>query len=298
MENCSICGKQTVEFDQTYQLPICSDRCRNKAAVQQKVNTANQYIQNHIDQFRNEINYELWCTHNYKSASKDIVIIVHNQLEYLKQCIDSIKANTENYTIHIWDNGSNQETKEYIEACGAKYVRVEENIGFIKPNNELLKQCTSDYVILLNSDTRVLPNWANSMIGFLQANPNTKQIGYMGVKLDEDGQGRRADLGYNIDYVCGWCSCFPRSLYNEIGLFDEGLQFAYFEDSDFSLRVQQAGYKIYALHTMLVHHYENKTIKEVHKENKINVAASFKHNNEYFLNKWSHYLKHERLDKR
>ena len=63
-----------------------------------------------VADYRNEIMRELACTMQYKPASKDILIVVHSQLPYLKKCIFSIRKHTQNYKILVWDNGSDEET--------------------------------------------------------------------------------------------------------------------------------------------------------------------------------------------
>lgn len=302
-QSCVCCGVPTLFLDTSVNLRICSDVCKTKLMAQHQIDAVQQVMARHIAQFRTEIQAELVCAYQYQRATKDIIIIVHDQLEYLKQCIQSIEETTEDYQIYIWDNNSKTDMKDYIKELmyrnkAVSSLSVEKNEGFIRPNNILAKMGNSDYIILLNSDTRVLPEWDKALIGFMQHNPDVKLTGYMGCKLDEKGFGGRADLGYNIDYVCGWCACFPRSLYNQIGLFDENLKFAYCEDSDFSLRVQQAGYKIYSSHLMLVHHYENKTIKVVQQEGEVDVRATFDYNHEYLRNKWADYLAHHRVDLR
>jgi len=69
-----------------------------------------------IERYSQKILAELDCMSNYQDVSKDILIIVHNQLFYLKKCVESIRRNTKNYQIYIWNNNSDQETKSWIES--------------------------------------------------------------------------------------------------------------------------------------------------------------------------------------
>lgn len=239
-----------------------------------------------------------------EEVSKDILIVVHDQLDYLKGCVDSIRKHTKNYCLYIWDNASKPDMVAYLEGLKAELpgqvvvVRSEENIGFIKPNNALAEMGTGDYVILLNSDTAVFDGWDRAMIGWLQSHPDTGQVGYLGGLLNRSGEGGRADWGSKIDYIMGFCSCFSRALCRQLGLFDTDLIFAYCEDSDFSLRVQRAGYGIYALHLMLVHHFENKTIHAVTEEGLVDVYGNYARNHETLRAKWIDYLDHHRVDVR
>jgi cellulose synthase/poly-beta-1,6-N-acetylglucosamine synthase-like glycosyltransferase len=283
---------------------------------------------------------ELLCLVKYEKAENDILIVVHNQLDYVKKCIESIKENTENYNIFIWDNASDQETREYLESIskfsynvGADgrslekmicsdgsimVLRSEENIGFIEPNNRLFELGLSDYVILLNSDTEVKPDWDKAMISWLQQNEDVGQTGYMGGILNDEFRGGKIDFGSNIDYICGWAMCVRRDLldgwfdrlhspsseekrffqskFDEepfFNLFDQkNLNFAYAEDADLSLRIKEHGFDIYALHLDLVLHHENKTIKAVNQSPdkgglKVDLKKTFHENHEYLKRRWS-----------
>lgn len=261
-----------------------------------------QIMQSHFERFQPQILEELKFANEFEDKSKDIIIVVHDQLPYMKVCVESLFKHTKNFHLYIWDNASEPDMDEYLKELMYKYpnqvdvMKSDANIGFIQPNNEMVAWGNGDYIILLNSDTKVFEGWDGALLGFLQHNPIVRQIGYLGGVIDEEGKGYRADFGYNIDYVSGFCSCLSRKTYNEFGLFDQELKFAYCEDADLSFRLKEAGFHVYALHLMLVHHFENKTIRKVQAEGTIDVAASFQHNHEYLCKKWNHYIKDCRVD--
>lgn len=225
---------------------------------------------------------ELVITHQYQSAEKDILIVVHNQLECLKECITSIQNHTKDYHLYIWDNDSNQETKDYLSSLDAIVITNPTNIGFVVPNNELAKLSKSTYLILLNSDTIVYENWDEAIISHLQHGYD--QVGYCGGILDENCIGKYMCFGEHCDYICGWCFGITREIYNEFGLFDEeNIKFAYGEDSDFSLRLKENNKKIYALHLGLVEHLQNMTAKNVNPEK---LEKTFLDNHVYLEKRW------------
>jgi len=239
-----------------------------------------------VNFFSEEIKEELFVVSKYEVAEKDILIVVHNQLEYLKICIESIRGNTENYHIFVWDNGSDQDMQDWLaEQKDIVTVRNEENLGFIIPNNELIKLGNSPYVILLNSDTMVMKDWDKSLISHLQQDQQLAQVGFAGGILDEDGKGKWVQFGTEVDYIAGWCFAIRRETYEKHGLFDqENLEFAYGEDADFSLRLQQAGQTVRALHLGLVCHFQNKTILQVcHKRD---CRKTFEQNHRFIKQKW------------
>jgi GT2 family glycosyltransferase len=247
-----------------------------------------------IEELTHQATYEFSETHYHK----DIIIVVHNQLEYIKKCIETLYNNTSNFNLFIWDNGSDNPTANYLKELSINknniYLeRSEDNLGFIKPNNILIQKGNSPYVILLNSDTEVHKGWDTAMIGWLLAKPEFAQVGYLGGLLEENGQGGKAWSGECIDYVCGWCFCIPRRIYDLVGLFDEhNLNFAYGEDADFSLRLTEMNYKLRALHLGLCYHHGNATINEV--KLKRDCKTTFDQNHEYIRTKWNNYLQKKR----
>lgn len=241
-----------------------------------------------------EITQDLLRGMSTPDVPKDILIIVKDQLDYMRNCVNSIYEHTQNFNLFVWDNASQPDTKEYLESLQDRpnfhLVRVEKNEGFNEPNNRLAEKTSSPYIILLNSDTEVKAGWDKSMIGFLQENPKVKLVGYGGSNLDENCKGGGpVKFGYDADYVAGWCVCLSRETYNEFGLFDEqNLHFAYCEDSDLSLRIKEAGHKIYVLYADLVLHFENRTVKAVNKDEVFRAwfKQVFDNNHAYMRKRW------------
>lgn len=246
---------------------------------------------------------ELMAQYNAQPAGKDIIIVVHNQLELTKRCLESIFANTlPPFHIYLWDNASDGDTEMYLVNIRQSHpnvtlVRSEENLGFISPNNELAQLGTNPYMILLNNDTEVSSGWDTALLGYLQAHENISAVGFQGGLLSEDGIGVNSNTGTEIDYIMGWCVCFSRELYKEFGLFDHvNLQFAYGEDSDFSLRLREAGKSIYAITMELVKHHAHQTTAAV--KVKRNIKPEFVANHEYVHRRWHDYLKENRVLKK
>lgn len=239
--------------------------------------------------FGEEIREELLAAHTYKPVAKDILIVTHDQLSYLQQCVASIREHTEDYQIYVWDNASGPEAQEWLESQpDIISTRSETNQGFIIPNNRLIAQGGNPVVILLNDDTVVRAGWDKAMIGFMQAH-DVAQVGYIGGWLDKTGKGKLFGWGGEVDYIPGWCFAIQRKTYEEIGLFDENhLRFAYCEDADFSLRLTETGRRIHALHLDLVIHFENTTIKKVAQNE--DCRASFEANHAFMRQRWAERL--------
>jgi GT2 family glycosyltransferase len=243
-----------------------------------------------------KIKQELLLIDDAKNIKKDIIIVVHNQYDFIKNCIESIYKNTKNFNLFIWNNASDCETSDYLEKISSKKDNIRlysssENLGFIVPNNKMIQDTNSPYIILLNSDTEVRKNWDKVLIGFLENNHDVAIAGYDGGILDKNGLGIDKNYGYDIDYVCGYCMCLPRRTYLEFGLFDEeNINFAYCEDSDLSLRIREKNKKIYACYsTDLVVHYGNRTSLDLLSKDE-NFAEIVRKNLVYLQKRWNKYL--------
>lgn len=100
----------------------------------------------------------------------DILIPVYNNIDLVRDCIESIKANIDEIAdyyprlIIVNDSPDNQELNAYLAACKASgtidlLIENEVNLGFVKSVNKGLdaaRQRGSD-VLLVNSDTRTFP---------------------------------------------------------------------------------------------------------------------------------------------
>jgi GT2 family glycosyltransferase len=230
------------------------------------------------------------------AGTKDILVVVRDQYEYIRNCLDSLFKNTKEFRLHIWDNASGEKTKKYLEEVAAKpnvnLVRREKNEGFIVPNNRLAEMGSSEWVILLNSDTELLPNWDEVLIGTLKNNPGILQTGFGGGVLDNSCKLSAKGVGLGVDYISGYCVCMHRSTVERTGLFDEtNLKFAYCEDSDLSLRIRESGGEVYACHSEeMVRHYGNKTSMEVLKEDPGLISCA-KDNLIYLKKRWTPFIR-------
>lgn len=284
---CNVCNCITKWNDVNLNKKVCSEECASKLWTQEFADNPDLVRKYNYLEYPEEIKNELFNLNS--NSSKDILIVVHDQLKYVKQCIESIQENTDNYRLYIWDNNSNEETKNYLLSLGDKIIlqSSKDNLGFIIPNNRMYENSKSDYVILLNSDTIVSKNWDLALISYLESHTDVGVVGYLGGILNANAEGERAAYGKNIDYVMGWCMCFKRQLC-EILFDEENLKFAYCEDADFCLRLKERNLSCYALHASLVHHFGNKTVNQVSKEK--DVSESFKQNHLYMQKRWAHIL--------
>lgn len=209
-----------------------------------------------------------------------IVIPVFNAAKELAECLASIKQYTqENYEIIIADDNSTDDTisKALMGHDSIRYIKNEKNLGFLLNVNNAISHAKGKYVLLLNSDVQFL----NDIVSiFKEELLSDKKVGIVGPKIlfpsgmlqeagctihqnattEMVGLGQNENLNeYNIkryvDYVSGACWLFEKSLFDELGGFDESFAPAYAEDLDFCARVVREGKKVlYAPEARIMHH--------------------------------------------
>jgi len=199
-----------------------------------------------------------------------IVIPVWNGRQWLPTCLDSVleQAGVEVEIIAV-DNASKDDSAELIASTypQVRLIRSPSNRGFSGGCNLGIKASQAEILILLNQDTSVRPGWLTS---FLQTFADDLTVGIVGGKgLYPDGQqiqhaggwlawprgiadhyGHREpddgrwDAQVDVEYVTGAAMGIRREVVERIGLLDESFWPGYYEDVDYCLRAQAAGYKV------------------------------------------------------
>ena len=101
-----------------------------------------------------------------------IVILNWNGRKFLEQFLPSVVASTySNHEIIIVDNNSEDDSIDFLKTHypAIRIIQNAGNWGFAKGYNEALKQISSDYYVLLNSDVEVTPNWLEPMVDLLES---------------------------------------------------------------------------------------------------------------------------------
>jgi len=225
-----------------------------------------------------------------------ISLLVYNQLEVTKKCIESILENTTgDFLLIISDNASREDTQEYLSSIKhpkIKYIRNEENLGFIKAHNNIFNSTNSEYFCVLNNDIIIkTKGWDDIFIGHLEENFKLAQIGpkqaygYLG----EDGRGKPR-RNNPIDYIEGSCFIAVRGYVKDAGgLFENKyMGFAFCEDSDLSLRLRNNGYKIAECHSVNVLHFHHQSFK--HEKVEVDYKKQEQINNAFLRSRWNKYL--------
>lgn len=100
-----------------------------------------------------------------------VIVPVYNTEKYLKQCIDSILAQTyRGFELVFVNDGSTDNSLQVLESYRDPRIRIinQENMGLSAARNKGLEVCNGEYVIFIDSDDYVHPLFLENMIGILR----------------------------------------------------------------------------------------------------------------------------------
>jgi GT2 family glycosyltransferase len=225
----------------------------------------------------------------YPKAS--IIILTYNNLDYTRQCLESISAKTAypSYEIIIVDNASTDGTVEFLQDYAASHPNFQlvlngENRGFATGNNQGIAASTGEYIVFLNNDTVVTQGWLSGLISHMRdpavgaVGPVTNSAGNeskIGADYSEisglDNFARRyrqahAGDSFEIRMLALFCMLVRRSVIDQVGLLDERFEVGMYEDDDFSLRIRQKGFRILCAEDVYIHHWGSVSFSQLEAE--------------------------------
>ncbi|HVP14747.1 MAG TPA: glycosyltransferase family 2 protein [Terriglobales bacterium] len=208
-----------------------------------------------------------------------IVIVSYEAREHLARCLRSIAKNAPPFPVSVIvvDNASRDGSPEMVrsEFPDVTLIANQENRGFGPACNQGWRASDSDHVLLLNSDTEVLPGSLEGMVNALDARPRSGVL----TPLVVDGRGEVIQMSWGWEplfwgeilqktfspralersrwrralvrrlqrrecraaILCGAALLVRREALEQVGGMDEGYVF-YLEDSDLCTRLRKAGW--------------------------------------------------------
>ena len=219
-----------------------------------------------------------------------LVIAVYNQVQYTRQCVQSIERWTDiPYELIFVDNGSTDGTHEYLSTLVAKVITNEKNLGCAKAWNQGVRASAGDVIGILNNDIVVTPGWLENLLAFKARSGHgivtpAAREGMLDYDLNSYAAEftRRCARATRAEIYAA-CMLIGRGVLDRIGLFDEAFSYGGCEDTDFVWRAKQAGFSVGMTGSVLIHHFVMVTQDAVKKsETKAYPTSNLAH----FQNKW------------
>ncbi len=213
-----------------------------------------------------------------------IIMLTFNELRYTKECVESIRRHTkEPHEIIFVDNGSADGTVKWLRKLvnrNGRYRLIQNstNLGFARGCNQGIAAASGEYIMLLNNDVVVTPEWLAGMKECLESGPDIGIVGpltnnisgiqrlchadYEPAGLDAFAKGFRERYRHRRilhPRIVGFCMLFRRELVERIGLLDEAFGSGNFEDDDLCLRAELAGLRNCIAGDVFIHHYGSRS---------------------------------------
>lgn len=235
------------------------------------------------------------------SPKLSVIIVSWNTCDLLTQAIESLHATyvgDDGLEIIVVDNASADDTAAVVRE---RYPRVRlielgENLGFAGGNNRGIAEARSEFLLLLNSDTRVLPGALSQLMSYLRSHPKVGMVGPRLLNADGTTQSSRrrfpslltlflestwlqkaaprgelarfymADApdseAHQVDWITGAAMMVRREVVRDVGGLDEGY-FMYSEELDWCRRIREAGWEIAYTPAAEIVHYGGKSSDQV-----------------------------------
>ncbi len=217
-----------------------------------------------------------------------IIIPSRDHPEILKQCVTSIRNNTDyaHYELIVVDNGSSDQNREqitgYLKRQNAKYIYDRYDFNFSRMCNLGAKEAAGEYLLFLNDDIEIIQrDWLTRLLGQAQQPtagavgakllyPGTKLIQHDGVSDHPEGPDHnflRLDdtfayyFGFNrVNYNClavtAACLMVRREIFEQAEGFDESFPVAY-NDVDLCMKIVERGLYNTVRNDVIAYHHES-----------------------------------------
>ena len=214
-----------------------------------------------------------------------IIILNYNAGNLLLNCVDSVfKSTYPNFEVLVVDNIS---TDNSHIICKEKFEKIhlienKENLGYCEGNNVGIRNANGEFVVVLNPDTIVEPNWLNHLMSaynkfgeglyqpkfyslneklVLQSTGNMLHVFGFGFAKDKGKiDNEKTESVEKINYASGTCLFTSKSVLDRVGLFDPFL-FLYHDDLDLGWRAAHIGINSFYVPKSIIYHAESYSIK-------------------------------------
>ncbi|MEZ4731875.1 MAG: glycosyltransferase family 2 protein [Caldilineaceae bacterium] len=228
-----------------------------------------------------------------------IIIVNWNTRELLAACLASVAVEVAHFPADqvetlVIDNASHDDSVVMVQTRfpWVRLLQNRSNVGFAVANNQAMQVARGRYILLLNSDTEVLPHAFTTLVAYMETEPTVGAAGSRYVNRDGSLQPScypaptllrelwrmfhldriyafgvyamttwSMDTPRPVDIVQGASLLLRRAVLEEVGLFDTDY-FMYTEEVDLCHRIRRAGWQIYFVPTSCIIHYGGQSTRQ------------------------------------
>ena len=244
------------------------------------------------------------------------IIIPNHDRSYLTR-LSAIAAASSHinvpFEILCADNGSSADELEILSRAEVpmRVLELGSNKGFGEACNIGAKEARGEYIVFLNNDAFLRPGTIDELLATFAANPDCGAAGPVMLNIDDSLQEAgcsiqtdgfpirhgREDENFDlhtlprfkpVDYVSGACLMVKRDEFLSMGGFQTKYSPAYYEDTDFCLRLLMRGKRVYLASRTSCYHIENATSRDI--EDGAWATRTSEAHRAIFLQDWAPYL--------
>jgi len=208
------------------------------------------------------------------------IVVSYNTRAMTLECLETLRGALAGMESEVWlvDNASTDGTADAVAGAfpAVKLIANTANAGFGAANNQAMRSAAGKYFLLINSDAFPAADAVQAMVQYMDAHPEVALVGPR--LLNRDGSLQRScypfptpmrafmenlwisklcsgdsrmgdysrwphDHERHVQWVSGACMLVRRTVYEQLGGFDEGF-FMYHEETDWQRRMRDAGWEI------------------------------------------------------
>tara|TARA_Y100000385_G_C13104276_1_gene646558 strand:- start:3246 stop:4127 length:882 start_codon:yes stop_codon:yes gene_type:complete len=216
-----------------------------------------------------------------------IVIVNYKDPKDTLELLDSlVHVSYPNFETIVIDNGTKIDRTDLYQTRleNVKVFKLPENLGFAGGVNSGIDRATGHFILLLNNDTTVEPDFIGPMVDVFDQNKEvgmvspkilffdpSNKLQYAGAKSISTWFGRGRKIGFGkmdgpkydqsgeTGLCNGACLMIRKEVVEDIGLLSEDY-FMYYEEHDFCLRAKRYGWKCYYAATSRIYHKQSMSI--------------------------------------
>lgn len=212
-------------------------------------------------------------------ARLTVIVLNWNGKKLLKDCLSSLSSQGyNNFDVLFVDNNSTDGSVDLVKKNypNVKIIQNKKNHGFAEGNNIGIRAADSDFIFILNNDTKLDRDCLMQLMNVVDSDPKlgmiTPQMLYYDGKIDTFGlsafkSGLTEDIKSDMDIFCpcGGAALYKKEMLEDIKLdndyFDSDY-FIYAEDFDLGFRARLRGWKCVHVRKATVHHMHGATMKQ------------------------------------
>ena len=203
-----------------------------------------------------------------------VVVPVHNGEKDIEQCLGRIRDSVGcSFEIVVVNDASTDQTEEIAEAMATRVITLNEQSGPAAARNRAVKECRGEIVVFVDCDVMVSKQtlrglrdhlddnqWA-AVFGSYDRYPKVRNLVSVYKNLMHHYYHQRS--GREANTFWSGCGAIRKSVFEEMGGFNQSFARPSIEDIELGMRILEAGYSIGSVPEIQVQHTKRWTLKKL-----------------------------------